>query len=240
VRVAAGPLVAGAGEVLRHDGAAVERGQCRRGPGLAQRRQADRLGDRLDRQRFEQVARARGLPRRVGKDDEHRQPVEPPRQVEQPVEARQVDPLRIVDQERRRPRLGEVGEQPEEAVAGLGGVDRRPPGRDEAERRRRQCRRAGEQPLTLRPVGPRHGALEQLPADPEALRRLELTPTRPQHRRPRPRRDLPGRRQERRLADPRVALDQDQPSRPPARHLDPGSEPLELELTLQQRGDGGS
>ena len=118
VRVAAGPGVAGGGEVVV-DGAVPEPrrqvGGARGVETLRPEQRRRRLGaDRVERRRAGGRVAASHSDR-----EQHRQVLEPPRQVGEPVERGAVGPLRVVDDQRHRPALGEVGDQPVEAVAGL-------------------------------------------------------------------------------------------------------------------------
>ena len=182
--------------------------------GAAQASRADRLGERVARERAQRVR----VGRRLGAhgDEQGDGKLLQARQQEREVAERgAVRPVRVVDGEAERPERREVGAEPVEPVQDRerrvdprrGGVRVRT---GQPEHARGDARRAAEQLRALagRRLGERR--LEELPRDPERELTLELGPARAQHAHPLAGRERARGREERRLPDPRRALDDDQ------------------------------
>jgi hypothetical protein len=127
---------------------------------------------------------------------------------------RRVGPVQVVHEEGDRALVGEVVEQPVEAVRHReGAVGRRaravlrPP-----EQRLGQRRGAAEEPLPPRPVGPRHDRLEELTHAAVGEVSLELAGPRPQAREPMGDRRVRRRPEKARLAEARRSLHEDHPA----------------------------
>ena len=133
--------------------------------------------------------------------------------VQQQPQRRAVGPVRVVDRDQHRAGLGEVRQQPEEAVddavgAVVGLVAE--PARRALEQRPGERRRAGQQAVVGLVVGARQQRLEELQRDAEGEVALELRRARVHDGRPVRQRLRDGRVEQRRLADAGMSLDEQQ------------------------------
>ncbi len=147
-RVAAGRLVAG-GLDLAAGGVAEALADDRRGAGLAQRRRPHGRDLELGGEPAQQLGLDAGLVRPRRQREQDRQPVESLAEVADEAQRGAVAPVRVVDRQHQRSALDQAGEHPEEPVErALGGADLERAAA-EAEDRRGQPGRPGEE---LRPV----------------------------------------------------------------------------------------
>ena len=178
-RVATRRLVAGAAEAVV---GLAEPVAHERGDGVGpERLEQPAVGLRAGGDAVQEVARrpvARGA---RGQDDEDPDVARTRAQVGQPLQRREVGPVRVVDEQRERPLQGDVRGEPEEAVQpprrrgaleGLRELGRllAPQSQDGPGERRG----AGEELLALGLVGEEHAAFDELAHDAERVRGLEL------------------------------------------------------------------
>ena len=209
-RVAAGRLVAG-GLDRRRGGVADPLADDLRGRRLAQQRRPDRREGEGGAEPVQGLGLDARLvrPRRQG--DHRGDAVEPLPQVTDEAQRGDVGPVRVVDREDQRTALGQSDHQPEESVQrslGRGEVD--VAGIAEAEDRRRQRHRPGEEPRSPGRVERAQQRPEELADDAETEVPLHLRAGRLQHPVAARRGAVVQLPQQGRLADPRWALDQDQ------------------------------
>ncbi len=175
-------------------------------------------------------------------DHQHWQVLQATRHVDQPANRAGIGPVQVIDREQKRRALREVRRQPVQPVMDRGSrVAKRQgrlwgPLRDGLGAKRRGGQRSGtaEELATFRSGRGRQPCLEELANDSEPQAPFELAAPSREHLHARGHRSLPGGVHERRLADPRRALDQEQrPSR-----LDRGADPIlyqrQLRLALEQ------
>jgi hypothetical protein len=209
--------------------------QQRRARLLAQRRERHRL--RLGRHVQEQLAASRlGSGRSRGQHEQQRQRRRATGEVSDPLQRRDIRPLRVVDGEQQPPIAGQRHAQPEQPVhhraevdGGRGAPHRRVDGRA------CQCSRALQQPGLAAPVT--HERCEQLAHDTERQRALSLRPARSQHAHSLGRSPIADLVQKPRLPDSRRPLDQESPALAGARNRARRTgHPPECVASLKQRG----
>ena len=167
-------------------------------------------------------------------DQRDRHLVDPVRHVVEAAERVEIGPLRVVDEEHERSFLGELGQEPVDAVQ-----RRERPlallGRRQPERRRRERRRPTQQPPTARRRPAQDRPLEELADDPEAEVGLELRAPGPEHAEPACLGHAPGRADQGRLAGPDAALDQRQAAVTLLGRVQRERDPLQLIAAFEQR-----
>jgi hypothetical protein len=182
------------------------------------------------------IERRQGLLRAAGHDERGRDALQAVGDVREDAQRRAVGPVGVVDEDRQRALRGEVGGQPIQRVPGGERVVRGCRGRPvelDREQRGSEPRRAGKERGRVDDRAAQD-LVEQLADDPEAERPLELGAACSQHEQVLVLRDGQRGVQQRRLADARRAVDDDQAAgslrgsreRPPDR--------LELVLTLEE------
>jgi hypothetical protein len=82
----------------------------------AQRPRVEQRRERIRTELSEERGIGAGLGRTEARDDEHRHPLEPPREVREKTKGRLVAPMQVVDRQERRTVGDRVDGQPEEAV----------------------------------------------------------------------------------------------------------------------------
>ncbi len=164
----------------------------------------------------QQIVGCPGLAEPAGGDDRHGHLVEALQEIEHEPQRRAVGPVRVVDHDEHGACLGEVGEHPEQAVHDLiGAADGlvAGPARRALEQRPRELRRTGQQPVAGLVVDAGQQRLEELQRDAELKVALELRRAGAHDRHA----VGAGARhrlvEQRRLADPGMALDEQQLTR---------------------------
>jgi hypothetical protein len=205
---------------------------------IAQRARPDASGSGLVRDLGEERLVGAGLRRPQPDEQQDRLAFEPPRQVGQEQERRPIAPVQVVHRQQEWALLGEVEDEPEQAVEGREGRAVpvvRTVGLRVAEHRgsrRGGIRQQGRAPPRRRQLG-----LEELPHDAEWEVALELAAARRQHAHP-----VLGAAtrlsQQPALADPRGTLDNDQAAVPAHGPLDEGIELLQLAIAFEQSLQG--
>ena len=171
--------------------------------------------------------------------DEQRDPhaVEPVGDVRQHAQRCAVGPVRVVDQHRQGSLGGEVRQQPVERVAGGVGIvrgHRAGAAFDvDGEQRGRHSRRAGEQRRGVEGATAQH-LVEQLADDPEPERALELGTACAEHEQVGLERNRVRGVEQRRLADARRAVDDDERSGFLRRVQERGADGFELTIALEK------
>ena len=230
-RVAAGGGMAGGAE-RGLGGVAEPLAHERRGRGLAERSgpQRERRGILDDLGEQARVGARLGAAQRRG--DEHRGAVEPPREVGEEAQRRAVGPVQVVDREQDGMLRREVEREPVERVQrGERGGALLVGGRRGLEQRGGRGGGAGELPARGDP------RLEELAHDAVGELALEL-PGAGLDDLQRRLRALAQAREQARLADPRRALDQDEPAAARGRARDELVERGQLGVAFEQQGGG--
>ena len=233
-RVAAGGGGDGVGE--RVGGVGAELGAHDRADRVARERiRAQRRGHLVAGDLRDEHRVGAGLGRARRDREQHRQALEPVREVGEEAQRRAVAPVQVVDGEHQRPVGGEVEQQPVEAVergerrVALGGR-----GLQRREHGARRGRGARQRTLARRRLGELR--LEQLPHHAERELPLELRGARGQRQRARRLAAAAERRQQAALPDPGRPLDQHRPALAAERAGELALERLDLPFALDQVG----
>ena len=207
---------------------------------LAERTRADDGGAGVALEDAEHGVALAGLARSQGEHEREGELVQARAQEGEEAQRRGVGPVGVVDEQQQRALRGQVRAEPVEAVEhGEARVRSGRRGTRVAARQPEQvggmAARALEQALPPRRAGLRERRLEQLPGHPEGELALALGAAGTQH--PHPLRGGLGarRRQQRRLAHPGGALDEDERAGSRAGRAEGRREPPELVVALQRR-----